>query len=92
MYGLSLRIWSIRCFWSGKMSYKSFFSFVVSEGDLCGGGEGDGRGRCQSGGPECGQWDVEEGGGVACAAWVKTEGVARGSVLRGGVMGLPLYR
>lgn len=62
MYGLSLRMRSILCFWSGKMSYSFLFSSDVSPGDRWGGGEGDGegerRGGCHSGGPEWGQWAV----------------------------------
>lgn len=90
IYGLSLRIQSIRCFWSGKMSYNFLLSSVVSEGDRCGGGEGDDRGRCQSGGPECGQREGEEGCAVDCAAEAYTDGVARMSVLGGAITGLPL--
>lgn len=59
MYGLSLRMRSIRCFWSGKMSYSFRFSSDVSPVDRWGGGEGEGdgerRGGCHSGGPEWGQ-------------------------------------
>lgn len=61
MYGLSLRIRSIRCFWSGKMSYSFLFSSDVSPAVRCGGGEGEGegegerRGGCHCGGPEWGQ-------------------------------------
>lgn len=70
MYGLSLRMRSIRCFWSGKMSYSFLFSSDVSPGDRWGGGEGEGegerRGGCHSGGPEWGQcavvWAVREVG------------------------------
>lgn len=80
MYGLSLRIRSIRCFCSGKISYSFLFSSNVSPGDRCGGGEGDGegerRGGCHSGGPECGQcavgWAVREAG--LRRVWTLTSG------------------
>lgn len=91
MYGLSFRMRSIRCFWSGKMSYSFRFSSDVSPADRWegGAGEGDGerRGGCHSGGPECGQcaclvgWAIKEGvgqgveaevGGVDRTAWTYT--------------------
>lgn len=80
----------MRCFWSGKMSYSFLLSSVVSKGDRCGGGEGDGRGRCQSGGPECGQCEGEGGCAVDCVAEAYTDGVARRSILGVAIRGLPL--
>lgn len=79
MYGLSLRMRSIRCFWSGKMSYSFRFSSDVSPAERWGGGEGEGegerRGGCHSGGPEWGQcvvgWGIREGGGRGVEAGVR---------------------
>jgi len=83
MYGLSLRMRSIRCFWSGKMSYSFLFSSEVSPGARCGGGEGEGerRGGCHSGGPEWDQctlgWGNMEGRGRGVGAEGRTGGPGR---------------